>query len=379
MKTVLQVVISLVVAVGLLGIGFYVGSQPDLAAQLGLDTLLPATASSTTAPSAQAFQAVRAQAGNGGTAAQTTTDAAVSDAETAPADTSAAPADGNASPTANAPARTGNIPAFEISEDQLVEILPASSGGAGETATGATASVDQQPILLPLAGTIQTIEVAVGDAVAPGDLLLTLDGAALEATIEEALAELAAAQEDLDTLNADPVKNEASLPVANDRVTDARATLETAAADLAATQIAAPVSGRVLSVDVQVGEEIAGGTPVLVLSTGDAPASAASGVDPSGTGWLVPATAVQERNGNAMLFVVRDDQPTRVTVTKGEAQGELVVVESPELQAGDKIIADVTTLFQGGGFPGGGNLPGAGASGAPTDGRGGDQTQSQQP
>lgn len=385
MKTVLQVVISLVVAVGLLGIGFYVGSQPDLAAQLGLDSLLPATASSTTAPSAQAFQAFRAQAGNGGTAAQTTADAAPADDIAAPAESSTDPAGDDTSAPANSAARPGgfagaggNFPPIEISDDQLVEILPAGNAGADGTATGAAASTDQQPILLPLAGTVQTIEVAVGDAVAPGELLLTLDGAALEQAIEEALADLAAAQENLDTLNADPVKNEASLPAANDRVTDARAKVEAAAADLAATQVVAAVSGTVLSVDVEVGEEVAGGTPALVLSTGDAPASAASGADPSGTGWLVPATAVQERNGNAMLFVVREDQPTRLTVTKGEAQGELVLVESPELQAGDKVIADVTTLFQGGGFPGGGNLPGAGADGAPTNARGGDQTQSQQ-
>lgn len=383
MKTALQVVLSLVVAVGLLGIGFYVGSQPDLAAQLGLDSLLPATASGTNAPSAQAFQALRAQAGNGANAVQSTADAAPAGDNPAPAESSTESAGDNTSAPANGAARpggfAGGVPPVEVSDDQLVEILPAGSAGADPATAATVAGMDQQPILLPLAGTIQTIEAAVGDAVAPGDLLLTLDGTALEATIEDALAELAAAQENLDTLNIDPVKNEASLPAAKERVADARAKVEAAAADLAATQVVAPVSGTVLSVDVKVGEEAAGGTPALVLSTGEAPATAASNPEPTGTGWLVPATAVQERNGNAMLFVVRDDQPTRVAVTKGEVQGELVLVESPELQAGDKVIADVTTLFQGGGFPGGGNLPGAGANGVPPNSRGGDQTQSQQP
>lgn len=381
MKTVLQVVLSLVVAVGLLGIGFYVGSQPDLAAQLGLDSLLPATASGTNAPSAQNLQAFRTQAGNDGPAAQSTADDNAAPAESSTdsaGDDTSAPDSGAARPGGFAGAG-GNFPPIEVSDDQLVEILPAGDAGADPATAATVAGIDQQPILLPLAGTIQTIEVAVGDAVAPGDLLFTLDGAALEQTIEEALADLAAAQENLDTLNIDPVKNAASLPASEERVADARAKVEAAAADLAATQVVALVSGTVLSVDVEVGEAAAGGTPALVLSTGDAADTAASGPEQTGTGWLVPATAVQERNGNAMLFVVRDDLPTRVAVTKGDVQGELVLVESPELQAGDKVIADVATLFQGGGFPGGANLPGAGANGVPSNSRGGDQTQSQQP
>jgi len=388
MKTVLQVVLSLVVAVALLGIGFYVGSQPDLAAQLGLDSLLPAAATNTNASSPQTF---RPQAGTGGATAQGDGNAVPADSGEAPAGNGAAPAGNGTSPTANGAVRTGNgfagnggnAPAFQISDDQLVEIVAASGAGDALTAMGTAAGVDQQPVLLPFAGTIQTVDVVVGDSVAAGDLLLTLDGAALEQAIEDALAGLSAAQANLDTLNADPVKNAASLPDAKQRVADARAKLEAAATDLGATQVVAPASGTILSVDVQVGEDAAGGTPALVLSTGDEPVLVTSDADQPGTGWLVPATAVQERNGNAMLFVVRDGQPTRVAVTKGAAQGESVVVESPELQAGDKVVGDVAALFQGGGFPRGGNFPGQGGDGAnnggATNGRGGGQTQPRQP
>jgi multidrug efflux pump subunit AcrA (membrane-fusion protein) len=79
------------------------------------------------------------------------------------------------------------------------------------------------------------------------------------------------------------------------------------------------------------------------------------------SGWLVPVNAVQSVGGEAEVAIVRDGTTLTVPVTTGSIQGEWVVVESPEIQAGDAVVGSVTSLvgeesdFQFG--PGGGAGP----------------------
>ena len=63
------------------------------------------------------------------------------------------------------------------------------------------------------------------------------------------------------------------------------------------------------------------------------------------SGWLVPATAVRSVDDSARVIVLRNGVPTPVTVTVGAPQGEWVVVESPELQANDRVIATTTSFI----------------------------------
>jgi HlyD family secretion protein len=60
--------------------------------------------------------------------------------------------------------------------------------------------------------------------------------------------------------------------------------------------------------------------------------------------WLVPTTAMQEFEGETTVTVVRDGQPSQVSVKPGISQGEWTTVESPELKDGDKVIGEVATF-----------------------------------
>jgi RND family efflux transporter MFP subunit len=65
-------------------------------------------------------------------------------------------------------------------------------------------------------------------------------------------------------------------------------------------------------------------------------------VDP---GWLVPSTSIREFEGEHYVMVVQGDQQQRVKVTPGEVQGEWIVVQAPDLQAGDVVVGQVTSFI----------------------------------
>ena len=62
-------------------------------------------------------------------------------------------------------------------------------------------------------------------------------------------------------------------------------------------------------------------------------------------GWLVPANAVRQVGEGAQVVVVRDGAPTPVPVTVGARQGEWVVVDSPDLQASDRVMGTTATFI----------------------------------
>ena len=86
--------------------------------------------------------------------------------------------------------------------------------------------------------------------------------------------------------------------------------------------------------------------------------------------WLVPNNAIRQQEDGAVVMVVRDGAMQRVAVTPGSVQGEWIVVQSPELRAGDQVVGSVTSFVGGNSFrfgPGGGG--GVPMGGAPGGGR----------
>jgi HlyD family secretion protein len=83
--------------------------------------------------------------------------------------------------------------------------------------------------------------------------------------------------------------------------------------------------------------------------------------------WLVPTNALREREGRTMVMVVRDGQQTRVRVTPGTSQGEWTIVQSPDLQADDEVVGEVSSFLDEDGNSGGGPR---GPFGPPRGGRG---------
>ncbi len=200
-------------------------------------------------------------------------------------------------------------------------------------------------LLAPLSGTVLAVNVAVGQKVSPGVTAVTLtDLHALELTVNVAevdIRKIAVGQ---------PVQ------IAVDALPDTTFSGEVAQIAPATTSqqgvVNYPVTIRLTSEDLS--GVRAGMTAVATIRTGDAEA-----------GWLVPSTAIRERNGQTMVLVLRNGQPTPIAVTRGEVQGEWTVVYSPDLRAGDEAVGGVSSFLnqsedtgpRGFGPPGGGFGP----------------------
>jgi hypothetical protein len=75
---------------------------------------------------------------------------------------------------------------------------------------------------------------------------------------------------------------------------------------------------------------------------------------------------VQAVGDESQIAIVRNGQTLTVPVTTGSIQGEWVVVESAEIQAGDAVVGSVTSLVgEDTGLPFG---PGAGGGARPAGG-----------
>ncbi len=77
--------------------------------------------------------------------------------------------------------------------------------------------------------------------------------------------------------------------------------------------------------------------------------------------WLVPTSAVREMEGETVVMILRDGQPTPITVTTQGSQGEWTTVQSGELQAGDEALGTVSSFLNQGDAPTGFGPPGDGA------------------
>jgi len=97
----------------------------------------------------------------------------------------AAAADGNAAVGGNAAAAGGNAAAAGAAASAIT-IQPAAALLGGVSASGHIALVDQQVVAADVGGTVQQLNVKVGDTVAAGDLLLSLDTTALERAVKRA-------------------------------------------------------------------------------------------------------------------------------------------------------------------------------------------------
>lgn len=147
-------------------------------------------------------------------------------------------------------------------------VLHSSSPGTTSSGT-VTASAEVVPIKkvslsFPLTGTVKTVDVQVGDTVAAGDTLVTLDTAVLEAKVLEAQANLAAAETQvryLKRVGTGPEHLESALA----DVDGAQAALDSTQATLAQAALTAPFDGTVASVDISPGETVVPGQVVVII------------------------------------------------------------------------------------------------------------------
>jgi HlyD family secretion protein len=209
----------------------------------------------------------------------------------------------------------------------------------------AQATLAQAQLRAPMAGTLLSVDVAVGQQVSAGTSAVTMaDLSQLELTINVAevdVGKIRLGQKAEVTLDALPDKTFTG-------------TVSVIAPSSAATSgvVNYPVT---IQLDPTGLEGVRPGMTSMANLLGDVAADT----------WLVPTSALVDQGGNSVVMIVRGGRRTPITVTRQGSQGEWTIVQSPELQKGDQAIGSVSSYLQQNtnrfGAPGG--IPGIGGGG----------------
>ncbi|MFZ4662244.1 MAG: efflux RND transporter periplasmic adaptor subunit [Caldilineaceae bacterium] len=194
-------------------------------------------------------------------------------------------------------------------------------------------------VVAPVAGTVLAVDAQVGQRVNAGAAVVTLaDTSQLELTIEVAELDLPqvaigqAAVIDIDAFSGQPLNG----------VVAAIAPSSSSASGV----VYYPVTIRLT--DQELTSVRPGMTAVATIKETEA----------ASDGWLVPTTAIQQQDSQAIVIVVSGTTTNTVAVTTGAMQGEWTVVQSAQLKAGDQVVGSVATYLdrqqQRFGPPGGG-------------------------
>lgn len=183
------------------------------------------------------------------------------------------------------------------------QLVAASLGTVRQTvsATGTIEPATQATLSFTSTGTVGTVDVAVGDKVAKGDTVATLDPTALQQSVTLAQAGLTAAQSQVATAAAGSAAASAAAQLAS-----AKQQLSSAEQALAGATLSSPISGVVASVGITAGTTAgssssgsgsssssgsgSGASGSSSGSAGAASSSSSSIVIVNTSGWLVNAT-----------------------------------------------------------------------------------------
>ena len=194
-------------------------------------------------------------------------------------------------------------------------------------------------VVAPVAGTVLAVDAQVGQRVNAGAAVVTLaDTSQLELTIDVAELDLPqvaigqAAVIDIDAFSGQPLNG----------VVAAIAPSSSSSSGV----VYYPVTIRLT--DQELTSVRPGMTAVATIKETEA----------ASDGWLVPTTAIQQQDSQAIVIVVSGTTTNTVAVTTGAMQGEWTVVQSAQLKAGDQVVGSVATYLdrqqQRFGPPGGG-------------------------
>ena len=143
-------------------------------------------------------------------------------------------------------------------------VTPRPAASVPVNAEGRVAPAQDALMAFALAGRVERVLVAEGDVVSEGDLLLVLESATLRAQANQAAAALDAARAQQDLLPSSAEDEEEALAQA--MVDQAEAALDAATRQLEQTDLRAPFGGTVISIEIEPGEVVGAGLPVLVLA-----------------------------------------------------------------------------------------------------------------
>jgi RND family efflux transporter MFP subunit len=130
--------------------------------------------------------------------------------------------------------------------------------------------VDSVNLSFPLLGKVQTVEVDVGDTVAAGHTVATLDTTIIEARIAESEAIVLSAETQVQYLQRVGVGNAYErIEAAQADVDRAQAVVDQLKAQLAQATLTTPISGTVITVDVAPGETANPGQVIIIVANLD--------------------------------------------------------------------------------------------------------------
>jgi len=143
-------------------------------------------------------------------------------------------------------------------------IRPADASIGQLKAAGNINLIEEAQVVAHIDGFVNELLVEVGDTVNAGDLLLSLDQEDLKRAVEQARIDLASSQLRLRRLltSADEIE----LELGKLSVAQAELDLQKALQDLAAAQMAAPITGSALTLDAAQGTKVSSGTVVATLA-----------------------------------------------------------------------------------------------------------------
>ena len=210
------------------------------------------------------------------------------------------------------------------------------------------ADLAQAQLLAPIAGTVLAVDVEAGQRVSAGTSAVTLaDLSQLELTVNVAEVDIGKikrgqqAEITVDALPDEAFKGSV-VRLAPSSASESGVVNYPVTVQLARTNLSGVLPGMT-AMATFVGDQLA-------------------------DSWLVPTSAVRERQGESVVMILRDGQPTRIAVTPQGTQGEWTIVQSSELREGDQALGAVSSFLnqdsQNRGFgprvigiPGGGRPP----------------------
>jgi macrolide-specific efflux system membrane fusion protein len=232
------------------------------------------------------------------------------------------------------------------------------------TSEGTVAVADQQDASFTSSGTVTAVNVTAGQTVTAGQVLATIDSAALTSDVASAESALAKAQAQLSD---DTSSGASSAQLAADRtsITSAEDQLSAAQEALAGAQLVAELDGTVASVDLTVGEQLgssgSGGTTMTGSESGSGASGSSLGTDSSSStpgGATGDSGSTDSSTSSAQIVVVS----TSSYVVELSLDATEVAEVADGQPATITLVSSTSSSSSGlmGAFPGGG-FPGAGA------------------
>ena len=239
------------------------------------------------------------------------------------------------------------------------------------SAQGTVASAQTDDLSFTSAGTVTAVNVVAGQKVTAGQVLATIDSAALQSNVSAAQSDLASAQA---TLADHESAGASSAQLAADRssVTSAEDRVSTAKDALHGAQLVATFDGTVASVDLTVGEQLTSSGSGATRTTGSASGSgrSASTLGSGGTGGGNGSSAASSASSSTpQIQVISTDG---YTVKLGFDDTDIGSIKDGQSASIALSTSQSTNRFGGGGgrFGGLAQLFGGGAAGGTTGGTG---------